>query len=299
VIEVLAPGPLTTVQDRGRPNLQRYGIPVGGAADRFSAAVANLLVGNPPDAALLECTFQLPAFRCDTQLVIAVTGGIVNSPAAWRAHRVEAGATAPLGRAEPGLRSYLAVRGGIAVDAVLGSRSLCLRGAFGGGYGRPLRAGDRLPVGEVVVSDPISAGWPPEHRLPLKGPWEVRIIPGPHLQAFPSDTLERFLNCACQVTPNSDRMGMRLRTPGLRLRGSEILTTPMPEGGIQVTPSGELIVMLADHPTTGGYPLIATVIDADLPLLAQARPGDTVHFRASTHEEAARARRRLAGWLDE
>ena len=120
---------------------------------------------------------------------------------------------------------------------------------------------------------------------------------GPHDDAFESSALGRLLNTACRVTPNTDRMGMRLASPGLHLRGDEILTTAVPEGGIQVTPSGELIVLLAEHQTTGGYPIIATVIDADLPLLAQARPGDTVHFRLVNEEEAARARARLNGWL--
>lgn len=297
MIEIRAPGSLTSIQDRGRPNMQRYGIPVGGPVDRFSAAIANLLVGNDADAALLECTFEGPALRFESAAMIAITGAQPSGPLAWRAHRVDSGDTVVLGRTDRGLRSYVAVRGGIAVEPILGSRALCLRGGFGGGFGRPLRAADRLPVGDAIISEPVCSPWPSEHRLPVTGPWEVRVIPGPHLDAFPDDTVDRLLNCACQVTPNSDRMGIRLRTPGLRLRGTEILTTPVPDGGVQVTPSGELIVMLADHPTTGGYPLIATVIDADLPLLGQARPGDTVHFRASTPAEAARARHRLAGWL--
>ena len=146
--------------------------------------------------------------------------------------------------------------------------------------------------------EPMSAPWPASHRLPQRGPWEVRVIAGPQLDAFVPDALERLSTMACRVTSEVDRMGLRLETPGLRLQPQEILTVPMTAGGIQVTPSGGLIVLHVDHQTTGGYPLIATVITADLPLLAQARPGGTVRFRSVDLAEAARAQRRLTGWLE-
>lgn len=120
---------------------------------------------------------------------------------------------------------------------------------------------------------------------------------GPHLDAFVGDALERLGATACIVTPAIDRMGLRIEAPGLRLHAdAQILTTPVTPGAIQVTPSGELIALLVDHPTTGGYPVIATVIQADLPLLAQARPGDTIRFRNVDRDEAARALRRLLDW---
>ncbi len=297
MIEVLKPGTWTTIQDRGRFGFERLGIPVGGTVDWFSAAAANRLVGNHGDAALLECTLEGPALRFESRAAVALAGGECSDQPTWTAQAVAPGTTLRVGRIAPGLRAYLAVRGGIAVRKVMGSRSLCQRGVFGGGFGRPLGSGDRLPVGRVV-SGPAAAGpWPRAHRLPLRGPWEVRVLPGPHQEAFSADALRRFLDTACVVTPEVDRMGMRLKAPALRLPAREILTTPVPEGGVQVTPSGELIVLLAEHQTTGGYPLIATVISADLPLLAQARPGDTVHFRAVSLAEAQRARRRLALWL--
>jgi antagonist of KipI len=150
----------------------------------------------------------------------------------------------------------------------------------------------------MVGYEPVFDPWSPSHRLPLRGPWEVRIITGPDLDAFGAEALEGLGATACRVTPEIDRMGLRLETPALRLQSAEILTVPMTAGAIQVTPSGELIVLHVDHQTTGGYPVIATVISADLPLLAQARPGDTVRLRPVGMDEAARARRRISGWLD-
>ncbi len=297
MIEVIKPGTWTTVQDRGRRGYERFGIPAGGAVDRFSAAVANRLVGNDEDCALLECTLDGPTLRVGEDAIVAIAGGSCSEQPGWVALSIKAGTAIPVGRIAPGLRSYLAVRGGIDVPKIMGSRSLCQRGAFGGGFGRPLQAGDQLPVGRTIRHEITHRAWPESHRLPLRGPWEVRVIAGPHDDALSPDAFARFLNTACLVTPQSDRMGMRLQAPALRLRPREILTTPVPEGGIQVTPSGELIVLLAEHQTTGGYPVIATVISADVPLLAQARPGDTVHFRAVTPAEAGRARRRLSDWV--
>ena len=300
MIEVVDPGRYTSIQDRGRPGFERFGIPPGGAVDWFAASVANHLVGNEPDAALIEATTSGPTLRFQSEATIAVTGG--HCPDAgfpsWRAHRVDAGFALDLGRVSPGLRSYIAVRGGIDVPVVLGSRSLCAIGAFGGGVGRPLQKGDRLAIGATVSSPAVSEPWPESHRLPIRGPWEVHVVPGPHPDAFDPSAFQRLSATACLVTPALDRMGMRLDTPGLRLDATEILTTPMTAGAIQVTPSGGLIALLADHPTTGGYPVIASVITADLPLLGQARPGDTVRFRDVGLAEAARLWRRLSGWLD-
>jgi len=298
VIELVAGGRWTTIQDRGRPGLERYGIPPGGAADWFAARVANELVGNQPDAALVECTSIGPTLRFDNEAIVAVTGGQVASIADWGAFRVARGSSLAVGAIAPGLRAYVAIRGGIDVRVVLGSRSFCQRGGFGGGFGRPLATGDRLPIGQLVAHEPVLAPWPPSHRLPLRGPWEVRVIAGPQAAAFASDALERLTATACRVTPEIDRMGLRLETPGLRLQSEEILTVPITTGAIQVTPSGGLIILHVDHQTTGGYPIIATVINADLPLVAQARPGDTVRFRFVHMQEATRAWRRMSGWLE-
>jgi len=297
VIEVVKAGRWTTVQDRGRPGYERFGIPPGGVADWFAASVANRLVGNDPDAALLECTATGPALRFEDDSVAAVAGGQTANAASCRAISMTGGSVLEVGPIGPGLRAYIAVGGGIDVPIVLGSRSFCQHGAFGGGFNRPLADGDRLAIGDARRGQPLDGEWPLSHRLPFRGPWEVRAIPGPHHVAFAGAALHRLTSTACRITPQLDRMGMRIATPGLRLQAAEILTTPVTAGAIQVTPSGELIVLLVDHQTTGGYPVIATVINADLPLLAQARPGETVRFRDVDAAEAARASRRLTGWL--
>lgn len=305
MIEVIEPGFMTSVQDRGRPGLERFGVTPGGTADWFSAAVANRLVGNAPEAAVLEYAEVGPSLLFHDEAVVAMTGaepnGIRGSEVepSWHARRIEAPRMIALGKLMPGLRGYLAVRGGINVPQVLGSRSLSMRGSFGGGFGRPMRQGDALPVGATTHREPMGRRWPLGHRLPPWGPWEVRVIAGPDGDAFLRQALPRLTATACIVTPSIDRMGLRLETPGLRLQAEEILTTPMVAGSIQVTPSGQLIVLFVDHPTTGGYPVIATVIQADLPLLAQARPGDTIRFRNVGTDEAATALRRLRDWLDD
>lgn len=311
MIEVLGAGAWTTVQDRGRPGYERFGISPGGPADWFSAAVANALVGNRADAALIECTLIGPTLRFQSAAVVAMAGGESAAVENWRALPVASGVELRIGRIRPGLRTYVAVRGGVSVPRVLGSRTLCQLGRFGGGFGRPLQAGDELPIGTAQVRrNPLPVPqrkgegevrrgrlWPAAHRLPLQGPWEVHVIAGPQRDAFGGRDFDRFLNTAFWVTPKADRMGIRLDAPGLRLNAEEILTTAVTQGAIQVTPSGEVIVLLAEHQTTGGYPVIATVISADWPLLGQARPGDTVRFRAVSLAEADRARKRLTGWL--
>jgi antagonist of KipI len=304
MIEVLEPGRFTSIQDHGRPGFERYGVPAGGAADWFAAAVANRLVGNQRQAALLEMTAFGASLRFHQDAIIAMTGATslsvtgLSDCRAWQACPIASGSRLDIGPITPGLRSYVAVRGGIEAPLVLQSRSLCARGGFGGGFGRPLRSGDHLPVGTTIVSAPLEKAWPGTHRLPLQGPWEVRVIAGPHSDVFASGALERVNATACRATSAIDRMGLRLETPGLHLEAEEILTTPVASGSIQVTPSGELIVLLVDHPTTGGYPVIATAINADLPLLAQVRPGDTIRFRRVDQVEAASARRRLMDWLE-
>src|SRR5438477_126812 len=166
VIEVVDAGRWTTVQDRGRPGLERFGLPPGGAADWFAAAVANRIVGNPQDAAILECTATGPTLRFSAAAVVALAGGHSTRAANWQPIPIAQGASLTVGTIAPGLRSYIAVRGGIDVPPVLGSRSFCQRGSFGGGFGRPLQRGDALAVGRLGDRDPLSAPWPESHRLP-------------------------------------------------------------------------------------------------------------------------------------
>jgi len=201
MIDVINGGRWTTIQDRGRPGLERFGIPPGGAADWFAARVANELVGNPPDAGLIECTATGPALRFGVDAIAAVAGGEVASDGNWQAVRFGRGSSLNVGTIGPGLRTYVAIRGGIDVPLVLGSRSFCQRGTFGGGVGRPLAAGDRLRLGQMVEHEAASAPWPASHRLPQRGPWEVRAIAGPQTDAFAGDALERLSATACRVTP--------------------------------------------------------------------------------------------------
>jgi antagonist of KipI len=296
VIEVIDPGASTTVQDQGRPGYERYGISPGGACDKFSAAVANLLVGNSPDAAVLECTVKGPSLRVEQVCLIAVTGA-GSRVVGWRPLEVVPGEVIDLGLLKPGIRSYVAVAGGIDVPVVLGSRSLCRLGRFGGGFGRPLHAGDSVPIGRSSPSQLVNRSWPTSHRPQLTGPWEIPVIPGPQLDAFPNGALARLLETAFRISSSTDRMGMRLEGRGFRVDAQQIVTTPVVAGAIQVTSAQEVIVLMPECQPTGGYPVIACVIDAAIPMLAQARPGDTIHFKKATLGDAARARSRLDGWL--
>jgi KipI family sensor histidine kinase inhibitor len=288
-LEVVAPGVQTTVQDLGRTGYARFGVPPAGAMDPFAARAANRLVGNADDAAGLEITLAGPTIRFGEDTLFAVAGADLsprlegNEVPGWTAGRATGGATLKFGRRQAGLRAYLAVAGGISVRPVLGSAATYARGDFGGHEGRALRAGDALPVGaraaaaEGVIGRALpAAARPPYSREPV-----VRVVLGPHAERFPQAALDTLLGAAYTVGAASDRMGYRLQGPALaRHEPADILSQGLPLGGVQVPGDGQPIILLADHQTTGGYPLIATVIQADLPLLAQLVPGDSVRFRA-------------------
>jgi len=281
-ITVLEPGLLTSVQDPiGRPGWRRYGVPVGGAADRWSALLANRLVGNDDAAALLEVTLGGAAVRVERAAVVAVTGGlgatVDGRPLPIKAGtRVRAGATVRLVHGS-GARGYLAVDGGISVDAVLGSSSTDLRTGYGGHEGRALRAGDRLTL---APSNGRPARWDGE---PASGP--IRVVPGPH-----PESLDALLGREWSTGIEADRAGVRL--DGERIGGSgEVASLGLPLGAIQVPPDGRPIVMLVDRPVTGGYPVPACVIGADIGRVAQLLPGDAVWFASVSIPEAREALR--------
>jgi biotin-dependent carboxylase-like uncharacterized protein len=281
-ITVIEPGPLTSVQDPiGRPGWRRYGVPVGGAADRWSALLANRLVGNDDAAALLEVTLGGAVVRVDRAAVVAATGGlgatVDGRPLPINAGtRVRAGATVRLVHGS-GARGYLAVNGGIGVEAVLGSSSTDLRTGFGGHDGRALRAGDRLAL---APSNGRPARWDPEAA---SGP--IRVVAGPH-----PESLGALLGREWTTGIEADRAGVRL--DGERIGGSgEIASMGLPLGAIQVPPDGRPIVMLADRPVTGGYPVPACVIGADVGRVAQLLPGDAVRFASVSIQEAREALR--------
>lgn len=288
MIEVVEPGALTSVQTAGgRPGWRQVGVPVGGAADAWSARLANRLVGNDDDAALLELTLTGPELRFHAETSIALTGatfdatldGLPLPPFVGR--RVRSGSVLRIGTGD-GARGYLAVAGGIRVPAVLGSMSTDLRTGFGGHEGRALRAGDRLDVG--IPSGSIRR-W--KGRTP-NGP--IRILPGPHHRLL---GLDAFVVQTWVVGVEADRTGVRLDGGQLDAGPHDVASMGLAIGAIQVAPDGRPIVMLVDRPVTGGYPVPACVIRADVGRVAGLRTGDSVTFAAVSVVEAHAALRQM------
>jgi biotin-dependent carboxylase-like uncharacterized protein len=273
MIEVVRPGPLTTVQDLGRAGYAHLGVPFSGAADQGSLRLANRLVGNAEDAAGLELTFGGAALRFDSAAWIAVTGaplpvraGAMNAPC-----HVEAGTVVEFGPPSAGVRTYVAVRGGIDVPPVLGSRSTDVLSGLGPS---PLVAGDRLPVGRPtgLITVDVAPGLVPEEEPVL------RLAAGPRDDWF--ETLAPLTSVPYEVTAQSNRVGVRLEGPALvRRRQGELPSEGMVTGSVQVPPNGLPIIFLVDHPTTGGYPVAAVLAAGDIARAAQLRPGQRVRFR--------------------
>ena len=295
-LQVLESGLLTTVQDLGRYGYERFGIPVAGAMDPFAIQAANVLVGNEPGEAALEITLSGPTLRATDSCLIAITGadfpyrvGGREIPM-WMAVFVRKGWLIEFGGQKTGCRAYLAVAGGIDVPTVMGSKSTYLTGGFGGFEGRALRKGDLIPIGKPTFHLPGLAGKGfPTDRIPkYSDAPEVRVILGPQDDYFTQEGIATFLSSEYQVSSTSDRMGYRLQGPEIAHIGrADIISDGIPLGSVQVPADRQPIVMMADHQTTGGYPKIATVINADISLLAQCIPGaNTVTFKAITVEQA-------------
>lgn len=308
MLDVLASGLLLTVQDLGRAAARRYGVPAGGAMDRFALIAANRLVGNPPGAAALEITGGGAEVVLDAPALIAVTGADLGARRndrplpLWMA--VQTGRGERIRFAGPsgawGARAYLAVAGGIAVPAVLGSRATDLAGGFGGLAGRALRPGDRLPLGPPPPLAELRLGryWPPALRPPYGPTPTLRLLPGPHISGFGPEALEALTTQNWRVGATSNRMGYRLEGPPLAaLRPFDLPSLGVVPGVIQAPPDGAPILLMADAQTTGGYPVIGTVIGPDLPLAAQLLPGDTLRLALTTLEEALAAYRAMAATL--
>jgi antagonist of KipI len=306
MIEVIKPGIFTTVQDLGRWGYQRYGIGTAGALDSFALTAGNLLLGNGEEAAGLEITFAGPLLKFHQNTLVAITGADLNprlngQPLPnWTVCSVSAGSILSFGPRKSGVRAYLTVWGGIAVPPIMGSRSTYLLGHFGGLEGRPLKAGDLLPLPPCPFKGPELAGrslpislHPAYQRNPC-----LRVILGPFADYFSAEGQEAFLTSTYTITPQSDRMGYRLHgTPITRAINEELITCGLANGTMQVPPDGQPILLLADRQTIGGYPIIATVINADLPLAAQCAPGDKLRFQATTLREAQAAFQNLWGNL--
>lgn len=269
-LTVLETGPLATIQDRGRTGQAALGVPRSGACDLGSYELANRLVGNTPGAAAIETTFGGLVLRASSDVVFAVTGapcaGVpFNAPATLRA-----GTELRLGMPRSGLRSYVAVRGGVDVPKVLGSRATDLLSGLGPA---PLKVGDELPVGSEYGPMPGVDLAPVAD--PAAGEVVVRVTPGPRHDWF----APRALAGTYTVSTNSNRIGVRLEgTPLERIREGELPSEGMALGALQIPPSGLPVLFLADHPVTGGYPVIAYVAGADLDACAQLRPGQTLRF---------------------
>ncbi len=293
-IFVARAGPLTTVQDLGRVGLAHLGVSRAGPVDLPSLIRANRLVGNPDGSAGLESTLLGPELRAETSTVVALAGGAVEAEVDGEpvpmdtAIPLPAGSTLSVGPLRTGVRAYIAVAGGIGVAPVLGSRSADTLTGLGP---PPLRDGDRLPVGpaggESGNADSASRDSPglgpagaDLGAVGGTGPRVVRVTLGPRNDWFSAEALATFLSAEWTVTPACDRTGTRLAGPTLTRAqpNMELPPEPMVEGAVQVPPDGQPIVLLANHPTTGGYPVIAVVASADLPRVAQARPGDTLAF---------------------
>jgi biotin-dependent carboxylase-like uncharacterized protein len=278
-IVVVTPGPLATIQDGGRPGYRPLGVGQSGAADAPAHALANRLVGNPPGAAAIEVTMGGLVVDLDAPAMVALTGALAevrvtggpplghDAPAT-----LPAGARITLGTPRNGLRTYLAIRGGIAVPAVLGSRSYDTLGGIGP---PPLRPGDVLPVGADPGTSIDTEVAPVRAADPSAS---IRLWPGPRADWF-ADALAALAAGAWVVRADSDRVGARLDGPPLRRSGDDELPSEgLVSGAVQVPHDGRPIVMLADHPVTGGYPVVAVVDPADLPIVAQARPGTPLRF---------------------
>jgi len=301
-LRVLAPGPLTTLQDGGRFGWLRLGVPPSGALDPCALAVANLLVGNRRDAGALEFTLAGGAFAVEGGAArVALAGADMDmtidgcAAARERSHTLAPGATLRIGSARSGVRAYLAIAGGFAVTPVFGSVATHVRSGIGGFHGRALEAGDALPLAGAAPQGPelrLTAAPPPTHP-------RVRVVLGSQDDHFTPGAIETLLQGEYTVTARSDRMGCRLAGPRLEhAKGFNIVSDAIAPGSIQVPGGSQPIILLADRQTTGGYPKIATVIGADLPALGQMRPGERLRFEAVTLEAAVEARRLLADWLD-
>ncbi len=295
MIRIGEAGVRSTVQDRGRFGHLRSGVPPAGAADPFALAAANALVGNTDDAAGIEIIGTPFRFTCDDARVVAVAGRDVTLSTrsrlpGWSSVFVRAGQTVTVRSGERTRFAYLAVSGGIATTPILGSRASYLPA----GLGAPLRAGDALPLGDADAG-PEDAG----RRIePTAYDGQVRAMAGPHTGRFEADAIARFFADPFVVEPASDRQGVRIAGAPIAPLAGELLSCGVVAGAVQVPRGGAPIVLLADHGTTGGYPVIATVIAADLGKVAQRVPGESLRFYRVERDEALDALRAVRRALD-
>ncbi len=292
------PGFYTTIQDEGRWGYQAYGMPVAGAMDRYAYRVANLLAGNQANAATIEMTMLGAAFKFDENQLVAIGGADMQakldgeSVSNWSSFLAPKGSELRFGYAVSGCRAYLALRGGIQVPSVLGSRSTYTRAKVGGLQGRALQQGDSLDIGRdfgrEVRPRVLAAAFIPRYAQQIG----IRVLPGPQDDMFTTEATATFFRSEYTISDEADRMGYRLEGPKISHVGkADIVSDALPLGAIQIPAHGMPIIMMADRQTTGGYAKIGTVIGPDLTKLAQAKPGDKIRFQKITEPEAVEALR--------
>jgi biotin-dependent carboxylase-like uncharacterized protein len=297
-LEILSPGLQTTIQDCGRFGFGRFGVAPSGALDTFALRIANLLVSNAEHEACLETLLVGLRIKALRDVAFAVTGADLQAQIdrrpikMWASHRLKNGQVLSFLGPAAGCRSYIAFRGGLRVPEVMGSKSTNLPSAFGGKQGRALRAGDTLSVnspadGPEVSGRIFNSEWIPHYP----GHWKLRAMWGPQDKDFSKATRDEFIDAIYNVSPESDRTGIRLNGPEIKCRqgiSESIISEGVISGAIQVPGDGKPIIILGET-VTGGFRKIATVVSADLPLLGQIKPGETVQFLPVSLDEAIRA----------
>lgn len=314
MIEVVHPGVYTTVQDLGRPGKYALGLPPAGALDQYSARVANLLVGNPEGAALLEATYQGPKLHFASPARVAVTGAEITVDVDGREHptwasvEVPAGGRLSFGPMTAGARIYVALGGGLDVPVEIGSRATYTAIGIGGVEGRPLRKHDRLAVGTPPAMHG-SVAVPRELQAPVSGTARLRVVMGPHDRLLEPGSVSELLESEWTATPAANRVGYRFSGPKLKFRvrtapfgagsdPSNVVDGCYPIGALQAPAGEELIVLLNDGVTAGGYAILGAVISADRDRIAHVKPGEQVRFEAVDLDAAAAARRNRSTTLE-
>ena len=304
MIEIITPGLLTTVQDFGRVGVMKNGFTQNGAMDRYSMTVANRLCGNCDSAPVLEMTVLGVTARFTQDTVICVSGAdfgakINDKPIKRnKAYKINKGDILSMGAAKSGMRAYLAVAGGIVGEYVFGSASTNLKFAFGGHFGKKLQSGDVISIGTGAFPLGDIDKWEiPESEYSKDA--QLRVVLGPQNEMFTDEDIRLFLSQEYEVNAQSDRMGIRLSGEPLKSKnGMDIISDGIVFGSVQVPNSGEPIILMADHQTTGGYAKIATVISVDLPRASQLSAGNTVRFKSVTVEEAEQEAKKQKRFFD-
>jgi len=289
---VITPGAYTTVQDKGRYGYQQMGVPVSGVLDAYAFRAANMLVGNSPNAAVLEITIMGPRLEILNRADVALTGAEIRMTLnekeveGWISIRVKPGDILGIHQVKSGCRGYLAVSGGVEVPVVMGSRSTYVGGKLGGYQGRPLKEGDLIQCGQgkrLKIPRKFPSDLIPKHPSQIT----ICAIPGPQDDFF-KEGLDTLFQSDYMVSAKADRMGYRLQGSNVKLRAGmpkSIISEPTMPGGVQIPADEQPIILLVEQ-TVGGYCKIVTVISTDLPKVAQATPGDTIRFEKVTLETA-------------